>query len=144
MQALVGEVLMMLRGPESARADIRIAELPAIKGDATLLRQVWQNLLGNALKFSRHAEAPRIEVGAELRGDVVEYFVRDNGAGFDMRYADKLFAVFARLHGAEFAGTGIGLALVHRIIQRHGGRIWANSVPNAGATFYFTLPLAPA
>jgi PAS domain S-box-containing protein len=140
MQALVGEVLLMLRGPESARADIRIAELPTIKGDATLLRQVWQNLLGNALKFSRHAETPRIEVGAERRGDVVEYFVRDNGAGFDMK-SGNLFGVFERLHSdQEFEGTGVGLSIVQRIVERHGGRISASGAIGRGACLRFTLP----
>jgi light-regulated signal transduction histidine kinase (bacteriophytochrome) len=140
MQALVGEVLVMLRGPESARADIRIAELPPVKGDATLLRQVWQNLLGNALKFSRHAETPRIEVGAERRGEVVEYFVRDNGAGFDMK-AGNLFGVFERLHNdQEFEGTGVGLSIVQRIVERHGGRISASGEIGRGACLRFTLP----
>ena len=141
MQALVGEVLLMLRGPESGRADIRIGELPAIKGDATLLRQVWQNLLGNALKFSRHAETPRIEVGAERRGGVVEYFVRDNGAGFDMQHAGNLFGVFERLHSSqEFEGTGAGLSIVKRIVERHGGRISASGEIGRGACLRFTLP----
>jgi len=140
MQALVGEVLLMLRGPESARADIRIADLPPVKGDATLLRQVWQNLLGNALKFSRHAETPRIEVGAERRGAVVEYFVRDNGAGFDMK-AGNLFGVFERLHNdQEFEGTGVGLSIVQRIVERHGGRVSASGEIGRGACLRFTLP----
>ena len=143
--SIVQGVVEELRIAERGRApEVVIGPLPDTTGDATLVRQVFANLLGNAFKFSAQREAARVEVGAgEDQGEAV-YFVRDNGAGFDMRYADKLFAVFARLHGAEFAGTGIGLALVHRIIQRHGGRIWANSVPNAGATFSFTLPLTPA
>jgi PAS domain S-box-containing protein len=141
MQALVGEVLLMLRGAETASADIRIADLPSVKGDATLLRQVWQNLLGNALKFSRHAEAPRIEVGAERRDGAVEYFVRDNGAGFDMQEAGNLFGVFERLHsGEEFEGTGAGLSIVKRIVERHGGRITASGEPGRGACLRFTLP----
>jgi PAS domain S-box-containing protein len=141
MQSLVGEVLLMLRGPESARANIRIGELPLIRGDATLLRQVWQNLLGNALKFSRHAETPRIEVGAERRGDAVEFFVRDNGAGFDMQESGRLFGVFERLHSAqEFEGSGAGLSIVKRIIERHGGRISATGEIGRGACLRFTLP----
>jgi PAS domain S-box-containing protein len=141
MQALVGEVLVMLRGPESTRAEIRVADLPPVKGDATLLRQVWQNLLGNALKFSRHAQAPQIEVGADCRDGAVEFFVRDNGAGFDMQQAGKLFGVFERLHTAqEFEGTGAGLSIVKRIIERHGGRITASGEPGRGACMRFTLP----
>jgi len=141
MQALVGEVIMMLRGPDSARAELRIEDLPQVRGDATLLRQVWQNLLGNALKFSRHAEAPCIEVGAERREGCVEYFVRDNGAGFDMQQAGKLFGVFERLHtDQEFEGTGAGLSIVKRIVERHGGRIAAAGEPGRGACLRFTLP----
>lgn len=136
-QSVVEELRM---AHEGETPDVVIGTLPDTTGDGTLVRQVFANLLGNAFKFSAQREAARVEVGAGEEGGEAVYFVRDNGAGFDMRYADKLFAVFTRLHGAEFAGTGIGLALVHRIIQRHGGRIWANSVPNAGATFYFTLP----
>jgi light-regulated signal transduction histidine kinase (bacteriophytochrome) len=141
MQALVGEVLMMLRGPESARAEIHVADLPQVKGDPMLLRQVWQNLLSNALKFSRHAELPQIEIGAERRDGAVEFFVCDNGAGFDMQQAGKLFGVFERLHSAqEFEGTGAGLSIVKRIIERHGGRITASSEPGRGACLRFTLP----
>jgi PAS domain S-box-containing protein len=144
MTSIAQSVVEELTIGEPGRAhDVVIGALPPAHGDGTLVRQVFANLLSNAFKFSAARDAPRIEVGAGEEGGEAVYFVRDNGAGFDMRYADKLFAVFARLHGAEFAGTGIGLALVHRIIQRHGGRIWANSVPNTGATFYFTLP-APA
>src|SRR6185503_19806245 len=134
MQALVGEVLMMLRGPESARAEIHVADLPQVKGDPMLLRQVLQNLLSNALKFSRHAELPQIEIGAGRRDGAVEFFVCDNGAGFDMQQAGKLFGVFERLHSAqEFEGTGAGLSIVKRIIERHGGRITASSEPGRGA-----------
>jgi PAS domain S-box-containing protein len=141
MQALVGEVLMMLRGPESARAEIRVDHLPQVRGDPRLLRQVWQNLLSNALKFSRHAQAPKIEVGAERRDGIVEFLVCDNGAGFDMQQAGKLFGVFERLHTAEeFEGTGAGLSIVKRIIERHGGRITASSEPGRGACLRFTLP----
>jgi PAS domain S-box-containing protein len=141
MQALVGEVLMMLRGPETARAELRIGELPQVRGDATLLRQVWQNLLGNALKFSRHAESPRIEVGAERRDGAIEFFVRDNGAGFDMQQAGRLFGVFERLHtDQEFEGTGAGLSIVKRIVERHGGRVGASGEPGRGACLRFSLP----
>jgi light-regulated signal transduction histidine kinase (bacteriophytochrome) len=105
-----------------------------------LLRQVFANLLSNAVKYSREAEQPRVEVDAYADNGTPVYVVRDNGVGFDMRYADKLFTVFQRLHHVDdYEGTGIGLALVARIVRRHGGRIWAESKPNEGATFYFTL-----
>ncbi len=126
------------QGPE---VEFRLGLLPQGMGDKTLLRQVWVNLLGNALKFSSKREKPLIEASAI--SDVKEhiYFVRDNGAGFDPRYVSKLFGVFQRLHdSSEFPGTGVGLALVQRIVVRHGGRIWADGKPNEGATFYFTLP----
>jgi hypothetical protein len=117
-----------------------LADMPPINADPILLQQVYANLVGNAVKYSRHRNPARIEVGYfEKNGEVV-YFVQDNGAGFDMQYADKLFDVFQRLHSEnEFEGTGIGLATVQRIIQRHGGRIWAEAQPDQGATFHFTL-----
>ena len=115
--------------------------LPPARGDRTLLRQVLANLVDNAFKFSRGRPHPQIEIGTRREGPAVVYFVRDNGVGFDMRYADKLFGVFQRLHRAdEFEGTGVGLALAQRIIQRHGGRIWADGKVDGGATFFFTLP----
>ena len=117
-----------------------IGDLPAAKGDPHLLRQVFANLLSNAVKFTRGRTPPRIEIGGAREGDRVRYHVKDNGAGFDMAHAGKLFGVFQRLHsGDEFEGTGIGLAIVDRIIRRHGGRAWAESQPGQGATFYFTL-----
>ena len=114
-----------------------------MRGDPSLLRVVLQNLLDNAVKYTRLQPEAVVEVGA-LRldeGDTA-IFVRDNGVGFDMKYADKLFGVFQRLHGDEFPGTGIGLATVKRIIERHCGRIWADGKLDAGATFHFTLPTA--
>jgi PAS domain S-box-containing protein len=122
------------------QARIVVGELPAAQGDEMLVQQVYANLVGNALKFSSKTGSPRVELGAEARDGVPAYFVRDNGAGFDTEYAMKLFKPFERLHSeAEFPGTGIGLALVNLIVQRHGGRIWAEAVPGGGATFRFTL-----
>jgi light-regulated signal transduction histidine kinase (bacteriophytochrome) len=110
-----------------------------------MLRQVWANLISNAIKFSAPRPAPRIEIGGESREGERLYHVRDNGVGFDMTYAEKLFGVFNRLHRAdEFPGVGVGLALTRRIVTRHGGRIWAESRDGEGATFHFALPATPA
>lgn len=118
-----------------------IKEVPDCKGDRHLLKQVLVNLLSNAVKYSSKKEAPVIEVGAEKQDKWITYYVKDNGAGFDPKYADRLFGVFQRLHKAsDFEGTGVGLAIVHRIITRHGGTVWAKSALNEGATFYFQLP----
>jgi light-regulated signal transduction histidine kinase (bacteriophytochrome) len=109
-------------------------------GDAVLLSQVWRNLIGNAIKFSRKAAEPRVEVGSEDVDGSTWYYVRDNGAGFDMAYGDKLFGTFQRLHtDAEFEGTGVGLAIVKRIVDRHGGRVRAESPAAGGAKFSFSL-----
>jgi two-component system sensor kinase len=121
--------------------EIRIDPLPPARGDRGLLRQVMSNLLQNAAKFTRDRPSARIEVGSRADSGQTVYFVKDNGAGFDARYADKLFGVFQRLHSTEqFDGTGVGLAIVKRIVQRHGGRVWAEGAVNQGATFFFTLP----
>jgi PAS domain S-box-containing protein len=139
-QSVVDE---LRRSAGGVAVEFTLHALPPITGDATLLRQVWVNLIGNAFKFSRNRAHPRVDIGAHHEGDAVIYYVKDNGAGFDMRYKDKLFGVFQRLHHVEeFEGTGVGLALAQRIIDRHGGRIWAEAKPNEGATFYFTLPSA--
>lgn len=123
------------------RVEFRVGALPRARGDRALLGQVWTNLLSNALKFTSTQPQPRIEVSAVSDENEHIYFVRDNGVGFDPRYQSKLYGVFQRLHEAsEFPGTGVGLALVQRIVARHGGRVWADSRPNEGATFYFALP----
>jgi PAS domain S-box-containing protein len=131
--------------PDTAgrRIDWRIGDLPAVNGDATLLRMVLVNLIANAVKFTRPRDVARIEIGSlsATDGDETVIYVRDNGVGFDMAYADKLFGVFQRLHRPdEFEGTGIGLANVRRIVTRHGGRTWAEGVPDQGAAFFFSLP----
>jgi signal transduction histidine kinase len=127
-------------GAAPRSVDISIGVLPDARADATLLRQVLVNLLSNAVKYARDRNPAQIEIGSVEGSNPTTYFVRDNGVGFDMRHAGKLFRVFQRLHRAEeFEGTGIGLALVARIVQRHGGRIWAEAKPGAGATFFFTL-----
>ncbi|MEI6913867.1 MAG: CHASE domain-containing protein [Armatimonadota bacterium] len=118
-----------------------ISDLPCVRGDYGLLRQVWANLLGNAVKYTEPKETVRIEVGCRKEKDEIIFTVKDNGVGFDMQYAGKLFGIFQRLHPQEeFEGVGIGLATVQRIIERHGGRVWAEAELDHGATFYFTLP----
>ncbi len=106
-----------------------------------MMKQVWVNLISNAIKYSQHKEISVIEIGSSSLGNETVYYIKDNGAGFDMQYAHKLFGVFQRLHRVtEFAGTGVGLAIVKRIVDRHGGRVWAEAKPDQGATFYFSIP----
>jgi signal transduction histidine kinase len=137
--ALAAACAQELRGERT----VEIGELPPAHADPELLRQVFANLIGNALKYSARAAAPRVEVGALAQAGETVYFVRDNGVGFDMQHAGKLFGVFQRLHADDdFEGTGVGLAIVQRIVQRHGGRVWAEAEPGRGATFYFTLGAA--
>jgi PAS domain S-box-containing protein len=124
---------------DRARLDLRVGDLPEATADPAMMRLVWQNLIGNAIKFTSKREHAVIEVGAAREGQDVIYSVRDNGAGFDMQYAGKLFGVFQRLHNVQdFEGTGVGLAIVQRIVHRHGGRVWAEGRPGEGATFFFT------
>jgi hypothetical protein len=138
---MVNVIVQDLRGESLGREiETRISDLPDVTGDPSLLRQVFVNLLSNAFKFTRKTKA-LIEVGCETTSHENVFFVRDNGAGFDMAYANRLFSVFQRLHTQDqFEGTGVGLSIVQRIVQRHGGRIWAQAEVGKGATFYVALP----
>jgi PAS domain S-box-containing protein len=139
--ALVRQCLDELHAEQAGRRiEIHIGELPDCQGDRALLKQVWINLLANALKYSRTREPAVIDIASRTENGETIYFVKDNGVGFDMRYSGKLFGVFQRMHRAEeYEGTGVGLAIVQRIIHRHGGRIWADAAVDRGAAFYFTL-----
>ena len=141
MTALAESVVTDLRdGHAGTWPAITIGQLADATGDPELIRQVWQNLIGNAVKFSANQETGRVSVESETAAGEAVYHVRDNGVGFDMAYAGKLFGVFQRLHPADFPGTGIGLAIVARIVERHGGRVWADGRVGDGACFSFTLP----
>ena len=143
MEELAHSVMEELKpGAVGRKLRVKISPLPRLSGDRAMLHQVFVNLLSNAIKFTRTREEAVIEVGSHIENNEAVYFVRDNGAGFDMQYADKLFGVFQRLHSeSEFEGTGIGLAIVKRIVTRHGGHVWARSEPDKGATLYFALPI---
>lgn len=131
----------LTRDGAGATPELRIGRLPPAEADRNLIEQVWANLVANAVKFSSKIEKPVVEIGAIVEERENIYYVRDNGAGFDPRYRHKLFGVFQRLHDeSEFPGTGVGLALVQRIVNRHGGRVWADGQPGEGATFHFSLP----
>jgi PAS domain S-box-containing protein len=142
MEALVTHVQQELVSQEKGRKiQFKINRLEGVNGDARMMRQVWINLISNAIKYSRMQEVATIEIGSSIHDNRVVYFIRDNGVGFDMKYADKLFGVFQRLHKVqEFEGTGVGLALAHRIVSRHGGKIWVEAGVNQGATFFFFIP----
>jgi light-regulated signal transduction histidine kinase (bacteriophytochrome) len=142
MNALVQECLREMQPDlERRRIEWEVLPLPPAPGDHNLLRQVWVNLLANAVKYTRPRDPAKIHVAAARQDNEIIFYVRDNGVGFDMSYADKLFGVFQRLHSeSEFEGTGIGLANVRRIVQRHGGRTWAEAKEGEGAKVYFSLP----
>jgi light-regulated signal transduction histidine kinase (bacteriophytochrome) len=138
VQAVINELQPEVR---NRKVEWTLQQLPYISGDRALLHQVFLNLLANAVKYTRNRSVARIQVFAVEQDDEIIIGVKDNGVGFDPAYSDKLFGVFQRLHSAtDFEGTGVGLANVRRIVQRHGGRTWADSVLNEGATFYFSLP----
>jgi signal transduction histidine kinase len=142
LDEIAARVVQQQRAANEGRCiTVDLGALGECQGDASLIEQVFVNLVSNAFKFTRGREAARILLGREERDGEMVYFVRDNGAGFDMRYASKLFGVFQRMHApARFEGTGVGLSIVQRIVQRHGGRVWAEAEVDEGASFFFTLP----
>lgn len=143
MNEIVADVIEELRETDQydSRVKIDVRNLPNATADNSMMRQVWYNLISNALKYSGKTENPAVEIGSFLKDQNVCYYVKDNGVGFNMAYADKLFGIFQRLHKHdEFEGTGVGLALIKRIIDRHNGSVWAVGELNNGATFYFTIP----
>jgi signal transduction histidine kinase len=142
MSALVSTVIdELLFEDDENIPEFKINALSPAKGDQSLIKQVWINLISNAIKYSKYKTETYIEIGSDVKDKLVFYYVKDNGAGFDMEYYDKLFGVFQRLHSQEeFEGTGIGLAIVQKIVNRHNGTVWAESVLNEGSCFYFSLP----
>jgi light-regulated signal transduction histidine kinase (bacteriophytochrome) len=142
MNQMVHDIIDEQRDLRAAKQYMKISELDTAYCDGGLMKQVWINLISNAVKYSAKKTLPVIEISSLKQGNDIIYSVRDNGVGFDMKYVDKLFGVFQRLHGSnEFEGTGVGLALVQRIVMRHGGKVWAEAEPDKGATFYFTIPI---
>ena len=141
MSAVVADAVKEVLGDLAQPVPINVGPLPSVEGDPSLLKQVWINLLSNAVKFTGKVDAPAIEVSCAPEEGEHVFRVRDNGAGFDMQYYDKVFGVFQRLHPEnQFPGTGVGLAIVQRLVAKHGGRVWAEGKVGEGATFYFTLP----
>jgi light-regulated signal transduction histidine kinase (bacteriophytochrome) len=142
MKELVSTVFEDQKKMEGARAiEFRLCDIPNAHADRLTMSQVWINLISNALKYTRKREVTKIEICAEEKDDSVVYYIHDNGVGFDMNHYNKLFSAFNRLHSEkDFQGTGIGLAIVHRIITKHGGKVWAESLADKGAKFYFSIP----
>ena len=142
MQELVMSICNEIKNENSSRnIQFKINDMQTAQGDTIAMKQVWLNLISNAVKYSKLNDETLIETGSGTQGDEIDYYIKDNGVGFGMRYASKLFGVFQRLHSDEkFEGTGVGLAIVHRIIAKHGGRVWAEGKVNEGATFSFSLP----
>jgi signal transduction histidine kinase len=137
---LVAPIVADLQSHKPLDVSVRIGELPQTQGDVSLITQLYVNLLSNAFKFTGQRQDASIEISSIRRANEVVYYVRDNGIGFDASKADRLFDAFQRLHSSEqYEGSGVGLSIVHRIVQRHGGRIWAEAALGQGATFYFTL-----
>ena len=127
---------------ERERIKLNVGKMTKAFGDITLFGQVWTNLISNAIKYSSKNDVSEINIDSESDGEMVTYFIKDNGVGFDMQYAHKLFGVFQRLHSeSEFEGNGVGLAIVQRIVLKHGGKVWAEGEVGNGATFYFSLPV---
>lgn len=140
-EQLVRNIVNEISPVVNNHAKVQFHSLPPANADYTLIKQVWVNLISNGLKYSAKKKEPLIEIGSHSQASETVYYVKDNGAGFDMQYANKLFGVFQRLHKpTEFEGTGVGLAIVQRIVLKHGGRVWGEGKPQEGATFYFSLP----
>jgi light-regulated signal transduction histidine kinase (bacteriophytochrome) len=142
MNSVIEDALVQIKlNAADRKIEWEISKLPVANGDYNLLRMVWSNLLDNAVKYTRNKEKAVIQIGSKEETTETVFFIKDNGAGFDMKYAQKLFGVFQRMHSdSEFEGTGIGLANVRRIILRHGGQTWAEAEPDNGASIYFSLP----
>jgi PAS domain S-box-containing protein len=142
MNSIVNKIMFEINAENHEEvSEIIIHTLPDANADESTIKQVWVNLITNAIKYSKTKERPRIEIGCKAGDNETIYYIKDNGVGFNMRYYDKLFGVFQRLHSGEFEGTGVGLAIVHRVVQKHGGKVWAEAEVNNGATFFFSLPI---